>query len=93
MIVDRGKKTFEANGSLENPNPKRKRGTISPVPHLRIGLGLVVFTSPLFRLSTWASPRVLQCSRPDGHAVKRRNLCTYLPVKFFVRYSCLFLPN
>ncbi len=33
MIVDRGKKTFEASGRLENPNPKRKRGTISPVPH------------------------------------------------------------
>ncbi len=38
MIVDRGKKTFKASGRLENPNPKRKRGTISPVPHLRIGL-------------------------------------------------------
>ena len=32
---------------MEYPNPKRKRGTISQVPHLRIGLGLVVFTSPL----------------------------------------------
>ncbi len=75
MIVDRGKKTSEASGRLENPNPKRKRWTISPVPHLRIGLVWVVFTSPLFRLTAWASPRVLQCSRPDGHAVKRRNSC------------------
>ena len=31
---------------LRNPNPKRKRGTISQVPHLRIGLGLVVLTLP-----------------------------------------------
>ncbi len=28
----------KASGRLENPNPKRKRGTISQVPHLRIGL-------------------------------------------------------
>ena len=47
MMVGRGNKAFKASGKLENPNPKRKRGIISPVPHLRIGLGLVVFTSPL----------------------------------------------
>ena len=37
----------KASGRLEYPNPMRKRGTIPQVPHLRIGLGLVVFTSPL----------------------------------------------
>ena len=28
----------KATGRVEYPNPKRKRGTISQVPHLRIGL-------------------------------------------------------
>ncbi len=28
----------KASGRLEYPNPKRKRGTIAQVPHLRIGL-------------------------------------------------------
>ena len=35
----------KASGRVEYPNPKRKRGTISQVPHLRIGLWLVVFTT------------------------------------------------
>ena len=37
----------KASGSVEYPNPKCKQGTISQVPHLRIGLGLVIFMSPL----------------------------------------------
>ena len=32
---------------MEYPNPARERGTILQVPHLRIGLRLVVLTSPL----------------------------------------------
>ena len=34
-------------GVEEYPNPTRERGTILQVPRLRIGLRLVVLTSPL----------------------------------------------
>ncbi len=75
---------FKASGRLEYPNPTRKRGTIPQVPHLRIGLGLVVFTSLLAQEQNERRASLVDNERAKGLARRQRPSLDnrYRPVPF-----------